>query len=58
MSPTEEVETSGHGGVGLCLFTLWENKNKEDKWIMKLGSFYYPGGFKRDELKRKVKSGY
>ena len=34
-------------------------KNSEDDWIMRLGSFYYPGWLnKRDKIKRKVRSGY
>ena len=29
-------------------------KNIEDDWIMRLGTFYYPGGLnKRDEIKKK-----
>ena len=55
----DEVERTGHGGVG-CMCILSDRlKKKEDTWIMKLGTFYYPGGFnKRDEIKRKARSNY
>ena len=55
----EEVTDAGHGGIG-CMCELCDQlKDIEDDWIMKLGTFYYPGGLnKRDEIKRKVRSGY
>ena len=52
----EEVNIARHGGVG-CLCDLC--KKLEDSWIMRLGTFYFPGGLnKRDEIKKKVRSGY
>jgi hypothetical protein len=55
----EEVQGAGHGGVGCVCGLCGALKNKEDNWIMRLGTFYYPGGLnKRDEIKRKVRSGY
>ena len=55
----EEVQAAGHGGVGCECQLCGKMKNFEDDWIMRLGTFYYPGGFnKRDEIKRKVRSGY
>ena len=45
-----QVHKEGHGDVG-CDCKLCEKlKNIEDDWIMRLGTFYYPGGLnKRDE---------
>ena len=55
----EEVQHAGHGGVGCECGLCGALKNKEDDWIMRLGTFYYPGGLnKRDEIKKKVRSGY
>ena len=54
----EEVERTGHGGVG-CMCNLCQKLKEKDTWIMKLGTFYYPGGLnKRDEIKRKSRSSY
>ena len=55
----EEVNIARHGGVG-CLCDLCKKLKKlEDSWIMRLGTFYFPGGLnKRDEIKKKVRSGY
>jgi hypothetical protein len=55
----EEVAREVHGGVG-CMCNLCQKlKEKEDSWIMKLGTFYYPTGLnKRDEIKRKARSSY
>ena len=54
-----EVETANHGGVGCMCYLCDKLKDIEDDWIMKLGTFYYPTGLnKRDEIKRKVRSGY
>ena len=51
----EQVQQENHGGVG-CVCTLCRKlKNLEDTWMMRLGTFYHPGGLnKRDEIKRKV----
>ena len=55
----EEVQRAGHGGVGCECHLCNCLKNIEDDWIMRLGTFYYPGGLnKRDEIKKKVRSGY
>ena len=55
----EAVQGAGHGGVGCECELCGKFKNLEDDWIMRLGSFYYPGGLnKRDEIKRKARSGY
>ena len=55
----EEVQRAGHGGVGCECQLCSRLKNIEDDWIMRLGTFYYPGGLnKRDEIKKKVRSGY
>ena len=55
----EEVQRAGHGGVGCESQLCSRLKTLEDKWIMRLGTFYYPGGLnKRDEIKKKVRSGY
>ena len=55
----EEVQEARHGGVGCVCKLCAALKNKEDTWIMKLGTFYYPGGLnKRDEIKRKVRSAF
>ena len=55
----EDVQGAGHGGVGCECELCGKLKNLEDDWIMRLGSFYYPGGLnKRDKIKRKVRSGY
>ena len=55
----EDVQGAGHGGVGCECGLCGKFKNLEDDWIMRLGSFYYPGGLnKRDEIKRKARSGY
>ena len=46
--------------VRMCKFDLCGKLKKiEDDWIMRLGSFYYPGGLnKRDKIKRKARGGY
>ena len=55
----EEVQHAGHGWVGCECGLCGVLKNKKDDWIMKLGTFYYPGGLnKREEIKKKVRSGY
>ena len=48
----EEVQRAQHGGV-CCGGQLCNHlKYIEDEWIMKLGTFYYPGGLnKMDEIK-------
>ena len=55
----EQVTEENHGGVG-CVCTLCEKlKSLEDTWIMRLGTFFHPGGLnKRDEIKRKVRATY
>jgi hypothetical protein len=55
----EQVTAENHGGVG-CVCTLCEKlKSLEDTWIMRLGTFFHPGGLnKRDEIKRKVRATY
>ena len=54
-----QVQEEGHGGVGCECKLCGKLKNIEDDWIMRLGTFYYPGGLnKRDEIKRKVRSAY
>ena len=53
----EEVERTGYGGFGFMCTLCHRLKEKEENWIMKLGTFYYPGGLnKRDEIKRKSRS--
>ena len=55
----EDVQGARHGGVGCECELCGKLTNLEDDWIMRLGSFYYPGGLnKRDEIKRKARSGY
>ena len=55
----EEVQRAGHGGVGCECQLCSRLKKIEDDWIMRLGTFYYPGGLnKRDKIKKKVRSGY
>ena len=46
-----QVQEENHGGVG-CTCTLCRKlKELEDTWMMRLGTFYHPGGFnKRDEI--------
>lgn len=55
----EQVQEANHGGVG-CICTLCGKlKELEDTWIMRLGTFFHPGGLnKRDEIKRKVRASY
>ena len=55
----QQVQQANHGGVG-CVCTLCRKlKNLEDTWMMRLGTFYHPGGLnKRDEIKRKVRVNY
>ena len=53
------MQGTGHGGVGCECGLCGALKIKEYDWIMRLGTFYYPGGLnKRDEIKRKIRSGY
>ena len=53
------MQGAGHGGVGCECGLCGALKIKEYDWIMRLGTFYYPGGLnKRDKIKRKVRSGY
>jgi hypothetical protein len=55
----QQVQDAGHGGVCCECNPCGKLKNLEDDWIMRLGTFYYPWGLnKRDEMKRKVRSGY
>ena len=55
----EEVNIARHGGVGCLCDQCKKLKKLEDSWIMRLGTFYFPGGLnKRDEIKKKVRSGY
>ena len=55
----QQVQDAGHGGVGCLCNLCGKLKNLEDDWIMRLGTFYYPGGLnKRDEIKRKVRACY
>ena len=57
MDVTEtESQNAKHGGVG-CLCKLCDKlKDIENKWVMTLGCFYFPGGLNsREELKRKIR---
>ena len=45
----EEVQVAGHRG-GLC----GALKNKEDDWIMSLGTFDYPGTKLREKLDQDI----
>ena len=55
----EQVQEADHGGVGCTCTLCGKLKEKEDTWIMRLGTFFHPGGLnKRDEIKRKVLASY
>jgi hypothetical protein len=54
----QSLECCGKKEV-LHLVPIFLCKKLEDSWIMRLGTLFFPGILnKRDEIKKKVRSGY
>ena len=54
----EELQQAGHKGGPGCICKLCAKlKRLEDRWIMKVGSYFYPSGLNsRDEIQQKART--